>query len=267
MRDLLISAKPVSASPQPHSALLSEHLIDAPHVPSHWHLRVEERNIDFQTKNMQMRTALPQSAQISQVSFFCGSLHFFFSGECEAAKPHCRTIAIKTNSVAIEIAILATISPALLSAELSTLCCQWDRPSNGQMAEDQNYAFLLDKLFAYTGISCYAGSSLMAVLNKCLLLIKGWLRLHSTLGEKLLDVVLGGTERDISSSVSCGSGKGVIQRILWYSSRSLRCIQTNWIALPPWEVFHSLWLTIPRSSDNPLPYYVQVSFVYNHKIS
>lgn len=75
--------------------------------------------------------------------------------------------------MAIEIAILATISPALLSAELSTLCCKWDKLSKGQMAENQNYSFLLDKLFAYIGIRRYARSSLMVVLNKCLLFIKG----------------------------------------------------------------------------------------------
>lgn len=75
--------------------------------------------------------------------------------------------------MAIEIAILATISPAPLSAELSTLCCKWDKLSKGQMAENQNYSSLLDKLFAYIGIRRYARSSLMVVLNKCLLFIKG----------------------------------------------------------------------------------------------
>lgn len=192
----------------------------------------------------------------------------FFSGKCKAAKPHWRTIAMKTNNVAIEIATLATTSPALLSAELSTLCCKWDRPSNGQMAEDQNYSFLLDKLFAYTGISCYAGSSLMVVLNKCLLLIKGWTRLHSTLGKSIRMCSLWNREGHFQLWKLCFWERIFTPRSLWYSSRSLRCIQTSWIALPhpPWEVFHSLWLTTPRFSDNPHPFYVQVNFVNNHKM-
>lgn len=80
----------------------------------------------------------------------------FFSGECKAAKPHCRTMVIKTNKVAIEIAILATVSPVLLSAELSRLRSKLDMLSNGQMAQNQNYSFLLDELFAYVDIRRYA---------------------------------------------------------------------------------------------------------------
>lgn len=72
---------------------------------------------------MQMRIALPQSSQISWASFIVAVCICIFSGECKAAKPHYRTMVIKTNNVAIKIAILATISPVLLSAELSHLCC------------------------------------------------------------------------------------------------------------------------------------------------
>lgn len=65
-------------------------------------------------------------------------------------------MVIKTNKVAIEIAILATVSPVLLSAELSRLRSKWDMLSNGQMAQNQNYSFLLDELFAYVDIRRYA---------------------------------------------------------------------------------------------------------------
>lgn len=75
--------------------------------------------------------------------------------------------------MATEIAVLATISPALISAKLILLCCKWDKNSNRKMAQNQNPSFLLDKLFAYVGTSCYARSSLTVVLNNLLLFIKG----------------------------------------------------------------------------------------------
>lgn len=115
-----------------------------------------------------VRTALPLSFQISWASLW---QPFFFPGECKAVKPHCRAVAIQTNNVAIMIAILATISPVLLSTELSHLCLKWDRLSNRQMAQNQNSSFLLDKLFAYVGRRCYAGKSLAVMLNDLLLFI------------------------------------------------------------------------------------------------
>lgn len=155
-------------------------------------------------------------------------------------------MVIKTNNVAIEIAILATISPALLSAELSRLCCKWDKLSNGRMAQNQNSSFLLDKLFAYIGIRCYARSSLTVVLNNLLLFTKGCSRLHSTLVRKHFNVLFHRTNMNISSSLSFDPEKGFtykeahcIQEDLWVTNR---CIQTYWIALTLSKFFtHCDW--------------------------
>lgn len=160
-----------------------------------------------------MRTALPQSSQISWACFIVAACiyiytYIFFSGECKAVKPPCRTMVIKTNNVATEIAILATISPALLSAELSLLCCKWDKISNRQMAQNQNSSFLLDKLFAYVGTRCYARSSLMVVLNNLLLFIKGCATLHSTLVRKNFNVLFSRMNLNIPSYLSFDPQKG-----------------------------------------------------------
>jgi len=207
---LLTSTKPVSLPLFSLSLRLCLHipLINSPHIPPHWYFISEERNTDFQNKNMQMRTALPQSSQISWTSLLWQPVFIFFSGECKAAKPHCRTMAIKTNNVAIEIATLATVSPALLSAELSWLCCKWDKLSNRQMAQNQNTSFLLDKLFIYIGIRCYARSALTVVLNNLLLFIKGCVRLHSTRVRKHFNVLFSRMNTNISSSLSLDPEKG-----------------------------------------------------------
>lgn len=197
---------------------------------------------------------------------------YFFSGECKAAKPHCRAMVIKTNKAAIEIAVLATISSALLSAKLSHLCCKWDKLSNRQMAQNQNYSFVFDKLFAYVGIRSYARSSLTVVLNNLLLFIKGCARLHSTLVRKHFHVLFSRTNMNISYSLSFDPEKGFtykeahcISEALWLINR---WIQTYWIALTlsTCEVFHSLWLMVSRFSDNLFPCCFQLRFVYNLKM-
>lgn len=126
----------------------------------------------------------------------------FFSGECKAAKPHCRTMVIKTNKVAIEIAILATVSPVLLSAELSRLRSKLDMLSNGQMAQNQNYSFLLDELFAYVDIRRYAWRTLTVVMKNLLLFIKGCATLCSTLVRKHFNILFSRMNMNISSSLS-----------------------------------------------------------------
>lgn len=176
------------------------------HIPPHWYFILKKGNADFQNKNMQMRTICLSllkflgPALLWQPAFI--STYIFFSGEYKDVKPLYRTMVIKTNNVATEIAILATISPALLSAELSLLCCKWDKILNGQMAQNQNSSFLLDKLFAYVGTRCYARSSLMVVLNNLLLFIKGCARLHSTLVRKHFTVLFSRTNMNIPSYLS-----------------------------------------------------------------
>lgn len=70
------------------------------------------------------------------------------------------------------------------------------------MGQNENSSFLLDKLFDYVRIRCYARSSLTVVLNNLQLFIKGCARLHSILVRKHFNVLFSTMNMNVSSSLS-----------------------------------------------------------------
>lgn len=57
---------------------LNTPLINCLQIPPQWYLMLEESISNFQSKNMQMRTALPPSSQISWASFNVAACIYVF---------------------------------------------------------------------------------------------------------------------------------------------------------------------------------------------